>query len=396
MILCLIVAAGMGCALAAVLRGDSAVPNPDKQDFSVLHGSDAEALIHDAGEVIAGEVVTHGVVLRNDWDEAIDIRNPSDIVIHCGCSSIDPVVRRLEPGESSEIKVTLRTLGREGTFANGGEIIWTATSGKQRRFVLTLRVEVRPALRASPAVLIFDDEAEADAMNKEITFAATKDPIDWASLRVTVASPFQVVKVEKNKDQMRCIITHPKESEREEVTGRVQASAQLCGATTKDRDLVTATVGVIWRPRQGELRIVPKVVPLAVDGQGRGTARLYLRGKMVETNPRLIRSISCEGYVAEWKMLPAAKGKAAILDLRLDPRSGAKTPETQLLQVDFVDAKSVRRPAFRFAPRRRSVECRIRQLLCECPAGTKGMRSPLSMLLPPPNGAKNRACGSEE
>lgn len=339
-------AAGLGYALATVLRRCDLTIDSSSAQVEPIITSAAENFLYDAGEVVAGTVVCHAFLVRNDWDEPIEIRKPGDIVIHCGCSSIEPADRRLAPGESTRIRVKLRTIGRVGTLANGGEVIWTATGGKQRKLIFTLRAEILRVLQVSDEILVFDDEAESGVITKELTFSSSKVPIIWESLCVTATSPFQITKVDKNSDRMHCVVTHPIESEREEVTGRIQAQARLQETKPDGGEIVTATVGVIWRPRQDDLRITPKMVPLAIGAEGRGKARLYLRGKKVEQNPKLIRSVVCEGHTVEWKLHPTAGGKAAILELNLIPTSGVKTPEKSLLSLDFRESGPVQVPFF--------------------------------------------------
>lgn len=334
----------VGNALRTILGQDGATRASPSLQTETINGDHMENFLYDAGEVVAGTVVSHAFVICNDWDETIEIRKSDDIVLHCGCSSIEPAMLRLTPGQSTDITVKLRTMGRDGVFVNGGDIIWTGARGKQRKLHFTLRVKVEPALRVSDQMLVFDDEEEPQTNTKEIIFTASKAPILWDSLMVTVSLPFQLEKLDRGRDRMRCVVTHPKESEREEVVGRIEAVGRLRGKRGDEGEFVSATAGLLWRPRQDDLRISPKIVPLTFGADGCGRARLYIRGKKVEKNPRLIRSVDCQGYSVKWTALPTAAGKAQIVELNLVPTPGLKRPDKPMLRVDLQKSRPVELP----------------------------------------------------
>src|SRR5262249_4150390 len=72
----------------------------------------ADRFEHDAGQLIAGEVAAHRFTVTNDGAETMWIKEDSHIKMNCGCTSLVPAAKVLQPAEVTEVSVTVNTTGR--------------------------------------------------------------------------------------------------------------------------------------------------------------------------------------------------------------------------------------------------------------------------------------------
>jgi hypothetical protein len=84
--------------------------------------------VHDAGEVLAGNTIRHTFEVHNSLPESVEIKGEADVQANCGCSSLVPQARRLEPGQTTGVTITIHTARRQGPLLQGGT---SAQSGKQ-------------------------------------------------------------------------------------------------------------------------------------------------------------------------------------------------------------------------------------------------------------------------
>jgi uncharacterized cupredoxin-like copper-binding protein len=66
---------------------------------------------HDFGEVQEGTSVTHNFIVSNSGGDVLKISN---VRASCGCTAASPEKKELAPGESTTIKVSFNSSGREG------------------------------------------------------------------------------------------------------------------------------------------------------------------------------------------------------------------------------------------------------------------------------------------
>lgn len=96
------------------------------------------------GDIKQGNVVAHEFVIHNTGDDALEIKN---VRASCGCTAVKPEKDVLKPGESTKIKVTFNTAGREG---------------KQQKYVyITTNDKEKPEVRLKfNATVLADNQTE--------------------------------------------------------------------------------------------------------------------------------------------------------------------------------------------------------------------------------------------
>ncbi|HON18834.1 MAG TPA: DUF1573 domain-containing protein, partial [Salinivirgaceae bacterium] len=93
-----------------------------KEDFSKLTPEDlakAPKIVFtqtsfEAGDVKAGSMVTHEFTFKNEGKNPLVIRK---VRTGCGCTATTPPADKIDPGETSSIKVSFNTHGRKGRQA---------------------------------------------------------------------------------------------------------------------------------------------------------------------------------------------------------------------------------------------------------------------------------------
>jgi hypothetical protein len=173
----LLVVAPLSCAEAAKT---SAVPQDQ-------HASDGDHLTYDVGTVLAGEIVTGRLTVRNDSTESISIRDDRDVKPNCGCSELRPECKEIGAGSSAPVIVKANTFAKSGNFSIGGTITWTAPSGAQRTTYVSVDGTAVPPLQIEPSSLHFSPDEIAARNLKEVKVTAAV-PINWDDVLVSGSS----------------------------------------------------------------------------------------------------------------------------------------------------------------------------------------------------------------
>jgi hypothetical protein len=66
---------------------------------------------YDFGKITEGEVVNYEYTIKNDGNDELIIK---DVKGTCGCTAAKPEKNKLKPGESTKVKVTFNSDGRQG------------------------------------------------------------------------------------------------------------------------------------------------------------------------------------------------------------------------------------------------------------------------------------------
>ncbi len=290
-----------------------------------------ETLTHDVGRVIAGETLTHDFEIVNTGANAIAIQSDSDIRRNCGCSSLVTGSRELQPGSRTPITVTIETNGMRGPFAKGGSVVWTAPDGNTRTVQVAIRGEVVSPLRADPAVIVFQPKDIRDRVCKELVFTENL-PLDWKTFRVTcpdgyVRAELVRANAEPRTYRVGCAIPDGLES----ISGTITVSARVAqNASVVPGTVISLAVPVIAHQKI-DLAVTPKILPIAFKrAEKRGTGRILLRGEALASSKQLVKSITCEGFLVEWKLTRAEDGKAAVVAITLTPSHPASKPSSDL------------------------------------------------------------------
>ena len=129
--------------------------------------SDGLSLTYSAGSIIDGEHVDHDFEVTNRLLEPIFIEDDDeDIEKTCGCARLETATRRLEPGGSTTIYMSVNTIGKHGRFRVGGTIRWHTSSGQSWPVELCVEGTTKPILMAKPGLLQFSAEEISASQSK--------------------------------------------------------------------------------------------------------------------------------------------------------------------------------------------------------------------------------------
>ncbi len=106
-------------------------------DIAALPKIEFDRIIHDFGIIEEGKVFETVFKFKNIGKGTLEIK---DIQTSCGCTAAIPKKRKLEPGESSEIRVEMDTINRFGSVSR---MVTVKTNDPDvPEFHLSLRAEV--------------------------------------------------------------------------------------------------------------------------------------------------------------------------------------------------------------------------------------------------------------
>ncbi len=318
-----LVALAGGCGLKA--------PPEASAENATPSASDPNNLTYDVGRVITGEVVTHDFLVANTGALPIAIEGAEDIRLGCGCASLVPEARRLEPGSSTRVTATVHTQGLNGLFQKGGHIIWTAPNGAKRVTQITIVGELVPPLRAEPPVVRFQAKDVQGGVVKEVRFGEGV-PLDWSTLFLESSSPYVKASIAAREGQavgclIECTMPAGLETFAAAITARVRVADPACSLRGTEVSLVVP----ITARQEIDLDITPKSVPVTFRSpEGSGTGRLLLRGALLQAGRPVLKSVRCEGFHVAWKLDQHGASEAAVLEVVLKPQGKAVTTHPEI------------------------------------------------------------------
>ena len=236
--------------------------------------ADPDNLIARVGKQIAGQSITHVFHIENTADQVLFINSDRDISRNCGCTSIAPAKKSMEPGSAAEVEVTVQTNGLpEGTFAKGGSITWQSKTGRQRNVQLTIEGDLVPAFRFQPAAPVFQPADVRSRSSKQVTITSPL-AIDWGSFAINSDSSFvRVVISHRHEDSTTCEISCPLAENMDSLSATLTATARVSDPSA---DLagqrVSASIPVIAH-QDVELTVTPRLLPVTFrshDDSGKG------------------------------------------------------------------------------------------------------------------------------
>ena len=173
--------ASIGVLFASLLTGCLQSDPPDLRPC--IPPRQDRLMIHDAGNVLAGESVSHRFVFRNPFAESITIQNDVDIQKSCGCSSVDVLKHHLAPGEETIVRVEVSTIAKRGKISEIISIKWASQHSDPVEYAFAIRANVQSALVLKPAELSFSRDEVARGVAKTVVCESDL-PIDWTSAKV--------------------------------------------------------------------------------------------------------------------------------------------------------------------------------------------------------------------
>jgi len=303
-------------------------------------------LKYDAGDVLAGDEITHNFTLENDLPVLVRIGNDSAIVPSCYCSNLAPDLRELAPGQKTSISVKLATGRLIGKITHGGRITWMDAKNEAHTAAFWLHATVRPPMILEPATLVFNREHLAERSWQDLKIVLDRE-VDAKSLSVAVTSDKEFAVARKSAEgnilvySVKCLL--PIEAEEASIDRALFITAS---ANHKHGNRpVTVEAPVVIYP----------IVPLCVQPQSLiisltqpenpGNAKLVLSGEALTDPEKDVESISCEDYALTWKLSRISRAStSAIIDLTIAARPGKESPPESVVQINVKGRKPVRVP----------------------------------------------------
>lgn len=267
-------------------------------------------LVHDFGRVIEGTKVEHTFSIRNESPFPIAIADDDDVRKTCGCSTLDPSTRRLQPGQFATIRMRVDTTGKNGPFRVGGLIQWRTDDGEAWPLNLYLEGIAKTILATQPGLIQFSADDVTGQNCKELRVFNSLD-VDWSTMCVDIAPAYaEVVKKTIHEDHVTLLLRPCRPEGVLDFSARLQLTADLMN---KDGPVTHCAVAV---PLQGVQRIDLQVSPRVVFARWspdakKATARFLVR-RLASGAADSISSISCDGFRTTWatKDLPVENATA--------------------------------------------------------------------------------------
>jgi hypothetical protein len=144
------------------------------------------------GTVLNGPPVSHVFKLKNAGQARLII---GQVMPSCGCTAAKPTKTELEPGETSEIKVTLATGALNGQSSH--TITIATNDPKHQTATLTMVGNVQLQVSASPPDIDFGKVSHGQSATREVTLTALK-PDGFEVGKISNSNPNIQVERESN------------------------------------------------------------------------------------------------------------------------------------------------------------------------------------------------------
>ncbi len=102
---------------------------------------------HDFGQIVEGSIVVHSFTITNNGDAELYLIKVSST---CGCTVAKPEKEKLQPGESTKIKVTFNSTSREGRQKKYINIFSNDKNNARYRLVILANVISKDKVGSKP------------------------------------------------------------------------------------------------------------------------------------------------------------------------------------------------------------------------------------------------------
>ena len=316
--------------LALILIGggcsDRAAPVPSAKQAAVVESMDVVDR-HEVGTICSGEWLKHSFTFRNRTTGELRIASDDDIVTGCGCTSLIPTKRVLQPGESTDVAIAIDTQGRAEQLSFRGTIRWSG-AGEPITHSMIVHGNAEALLTLSNAILTFKSGDKAKSV--EVTgnrFATYKN---WKV--VTSGTAVAQAKLEVIDERTaRIDVTPDQTGNLEVVTSTVSVTADIascqCELPLQQADISFS----VRRVQEVELSIQPSELILKFDPDSQtAKASLMVRGKELSA-----KKLHIDGgpHEVKWQ-LHAPSGMNGTLRLTIRKRPDQPLPKALTITVD--------------------------------------------------------------
>lgn len=112
--------------------------------------------MHDAGHVLAGEVIRHLFSFQNTTSHSIQLPSDESIRKSCGCTQATIASRTLAPGQATALTVVVDTRAKRGPLQEVVNLDWTDDKGRSYRYGFGVRAVVDAAILWDPPEILFE------------------------------------------------------------------------------------------------------------------------------------------------------------------------------------------------------------------------------------------------
>ena len=272
------------------------------------HSHQGIDLAHDVGSVVEGTVAEHIFTTRNDLLVPIAILDDADVEKNCGCITLEPSTRRLEPGEIATIRMRVNTDGKDGRFRVGALIKWRTDNGDSWPMNLRLEGTAKTILAAQPGLVRFSRAEVAERTVKEL-LVFNSFGVDWPTLNVQIEPPYaELIETEYHSDHAKLLLRPCPPSDVVDFSATLRFTVDL---TATSRGVKNCSISVPIQGSQAiDVQVSPRVVFANWSRESKtGTARFFLRG-IASSQPASVSDISCNGFRAAWATKDIASASA--------------------------------------------------------------------------------------
>jgi hypothetical protein len=302
-------------------------------------------LVHDFGTVLEGEQVEYDFTLTNRLKSRVAIVD-GDIQLTCGCTSLVPSRRVLEPDATATVRMRVDTTGKSGRMRVGGTILWR-NNGKSWPVNLYLEGIANTILTTNPGIVQFSPEDASNKNCKELRVSNSVS-VDWSSLCIDIEPPYaEVVQRAVHADYVSLFLRPCAPADALDFSATVQIAVDLSGGTKR------AAVSVPLQGRQHvDVQVSPRVVFASWSPNTNRAVANFLLRHLGSDGTRTISSISCDGFATTWESKDIGGAPTSYRTLRIEMRL-AKVSEASLdaglsrrARVAFSDGQSVEVPLY--------------------------------------------------
>lgn len=332
----------VGCGSTEEPPGEVAILNRPESTSALTASADL-------GVVLAGDEIRNAFTFVNETAERLVVESDKAIKKSCGCTQIVPQKRELQAGESTEVVMSVHTVGRDRDVHESGLVVWTSASGKEIRVAYSLHATLSVGIRASENPLVFAD-GEDLVRGKQVRFDSPF-PADWKTIQIASNhDQIRVSDIEGDDSGASCRVQCDVPFNKSRIDGSLlvrvdgKKGSDFAGRTMSAMIPATAKQCVL-------LAAVPSVAMMRMTSDGKGTARVLLFGSAVEaSDARLIDGVNCESKVT-WRTKRIGKDRVFVdINLADCDRIGEGTAKSLHVTLSTGDSLTIPYVVYRSEP----------------------------------------------
>ncbi len=317
-------------------------------DHSVCQGTTSRETIFHAGEVVAGEVIRHRFACRNESDFEWNLSSDDEIRSSCGCTRVNLVNRRLEPGKTTVVSVEIDTASKRGMLSEQVDLRWTNPAGDvfETRFVV--QAQVRSALALDPAQLHFSQDDVRLGRTKRVHCDSDLE-VDLSDVQLNSSDSYlQVVdrRVTNRKHRLELEVACQPTGTGDSRQGSVQLSLLRPVQSAADRRSRWVVTVPVYSEDTASLRVSPKYPSFhqrAHSGPWQG--QLIVTGDAISGGASVGR-VHSDVFDTDFQVRRIGPGILSVC-LSLTPKPSSATDAPEQLKLELTNGETAFVPILR-------------------------------------------------